>query len=111
VQVIVACGSFSPPTLLHLRIFEDAKTALNASGKYTVIGGYLSPVHIDYGKKSLVENFHRVNLVKAAVADSTCVPRSQRPRPLVPFLPHSPACSRSLWLVLLWKWERGGDGG
>ena len=60
----MACGSFSPPTMLHLRIFEDAKTALNASGKYTVIGGYLSPVHIDYGKKSLVENFHRVNLVK-----------------------------------------------
>lgn len=69
--VIVACGSFSPPTNMHLRIFEDAKIALNASGKYTVVGGYMSPVHTAYGKKSLVENHHRVNLVQAALADSS----------------------------------------
>ena len=69
--VVVACGSFSPPTLLHLRIFEDAKVHLNRSGKYTVVGGYLSPVHIAYGKRSLGDNHHRVNLVQAAVRDST----------------------------------------
>lgn len=69
--VIVACGSFSPPTNMHLRLMEDAKVALEAKGKYTVIGGYLSPVHTAYGKASLIENHHRVNLVKASVATSS----------------------------------------
>merc|ERR1719440_593117 len=37
---------------------------------YHVIGGFLSPVHIDYGKRSLVENFHRVNMVGESLQSS-----------------------------------------
>jgi hypothetical protein len=70
--VIVACGSFSPPTLMHLRLFEDAKDRLESTGKYAVIGGYLSPVHDAYGKASLVDMHHRLNMcqVREPVASS-----------------------------------------
>lgn len=67
--VIVACGSFSPPTLAHLRILEDARDALRAQGMH-VVGGFVSPVHAGYGKRSLVSMHHRVNMVSLAVADS-----------------------------------------
>lgn len=69
---IVACGSFSPPTVSHLRIFEDAKDALQERGYY-VVGGFLSPVHKDYGKKSLAAMHDRVNMCIEASGDSTWI--------------------------------------
>jgi nicotinamide mononucleotide adenylyltransferase len=42
--VIVACGSFSPPTYLHLRMFEMAKDQILEEGQYEILGGYYSPV-------------------------------------------------------------------
>ncbi|GKV19359.1 hypothetical protein SLEP1_g29635 [Rubroshorea leprosula] len=48
--VLVATGSFNPPTFMHLRMFELARDALNAEG-YCVIGGYMSPVNDAYKKK------------------------------------------------------------
>ena len=71
--VVVSCGSFSPPTMMHLRILEDAKDHLESTGKYAVVGGYVSPTHSAYGKVSLVAMHHRVNMCEAAVADSTWV--------------------------------------
>ena len=68
--VLVACGSFSPPTYMHLRIFEEARTALHATGQYAVVGGYLSPVHARYGKATLAPMHDRINMTKLAVADS-----------------------------------------
>ena len=62
--VVVSCGSFSPPTLMHLRLMEDAKDRLESTGKYTVVGGYLSPCHAAYGKASLVDMHHRLNMCK-----------------------------------------------
>lgn len=67
--VIVACGSFSPPTWAHLRIMEEARNALEAQGVH-VVGGFMSPTHQLYGKKSLVDMHHRVNMVAGALADS-----------------------------------------
>ncbi|CAE7208323.1 NMA1 [Symbiodinium microadriaticum] len=69
---IVAPGSFSPPTLLHLRMFEEARDALEraASGRFAVVGGYLSPVHDSYGKVTLAPSHHRLKMVEAAVSDS-----------------------------------------
>lgn len=67
--VLVACGSFSPITLLHLRIFEDARAALAAQNMDVVLG-VLSPVHAAYGKTSLVSMEHRLNMVELAVEDS-----------------------------------------
>jgi nicotinamide mononucleotide adenylyltransferase len=67
--VLVSCGSFSPPTVFHLRMMEDARDGLTAQG-YHVAGGFLSPVHTAYGKKSLVAMHHRVNMVGLALQDS-----------------------------------------
>jgi len=72
---IVAPGSFSPPTLLHLRIFEEARDRLERTtgpggARYVVVGGYLSPVHAAYGKESLAPAVDRLAMARLAVADS-----------------------------------------
>ncbi|CAO1626971.1 unnamed protein product [Sympodiomycopsis kandeliae] len=65
--VIVACGSFSPPTYLHLRIFEMAKDQVIESGKYELLAGYYSPVSDHYHKKGLAKARHRVRMCELAV--------------------------------------------
>lgn len=65
--VIVACGSFSPPTYLHLRMFEMAKDAIVEKGKYEIIGGYYSPVSDKYQKPGLAPSVHRVRMCELAV--------------------------------------------
>ncbi|KAG8733402.1 hypothetical protein FRC12_018896 [Ceratobasidium sp. 428] len=65
--VIVACGSFSPPTYLHLRMFEMAKDAIVEKGKYEIIGGYYSPVSDKYQKPGLAPAVHRVRMCELAV--------------------------------------------
>jgi len=66
---IVACGSYSPPTLAHFRVVEDSKDTVEALG-YHVVGGFMSPVHLAYGKKSLTSNVHRTNMVGLTLQDS-----------------------------------------
>lgn len=71
--VIVACGSFSPPTFLHLRIMEEAKICVGS--KYEIIGGILSPVNDHYGelhKPSLkaANGQHRVSMCNSATQSS-----------------------------------------
>lgn len=53
--VLVATGSFNPPTFMHLRMFELARDALNSEG-YCVIGGYMSPVNDAYKKRVTLVN-------------------------------------------------------
>ncbi|KAK0548195.1 Nicotinamide/nicotinic acid mononucleotide adenylyltransferase 1 [Tilletia horrida] len=65
--VIVACGSFSPPTYLHLRIFEMAKDSVVESGKYELLAGYYSPVSDSYKKAGLAKAEHRVRMCELAV--------------------------------------------
>jgi nicotinamide mononucleotide adenylyltransferase len=60
--IIVACGSFSPPTYLHLRIFEMAKDSIMESGKYELLAGYYSPVSDHYKKEGLAKATHRVRM-------------------------------------------------
>ncbi|XP_054778493.1 nicotinamide/nicotinic acid mononucleotide adenylyltransferase-like isoform X4 [Prosopis cineraria] len=67
--VLVATGSFNPPTFMHLRMFELARDALNSEG-YCVIGGYMSPVNDAYKKKGLVSAEHRVRLCHLACKSS-----------------------------------------
>ena len=67
--VLVACGSFNPPTIAHLRMMELARDALTARG-YDVMGGYLSPVSDAYWKQALAPGAERVALARAAAADS-----------------------------------------
>ncbi|GLT31036.1 hypothetical protein SLA2020_058030 [Shorea laevis] len=67
--VLVATGSFNPPTFMHLRMFELARDALNAEG-YCVIGGYMSPVNDAYKKKGLVSAEHRGQMCNLACKSS-----------------------------------------
>jgi len=64
--VIVACGSYSPVTYLHLRMFVMAQDDLQEKGQYEIIGGYFSPVADAYGKKGLAEARHRVRMCELA---------------------------------------------
>ncbi|XP_060076898.1 nicotinamide/nicotinic acid mononucleotide adenylyltransferase 1-like isoform X1 [Ylistrum balloti] len=68
--VLLACGSYSPVTNMHLRMFELAKDTLNKTGRYSVIGGIMSPVSDGYGKKGLVSAKHRCAMLKNALKTS-----------------------------------------
>lgn len=64
--VIVACGSFSPITYLHLRMFEMALDAITEQTKFEIIGGYYSPVSDNYKKQGLAPSHHRVRMCELA---------------------------------------------
>ncbi|XP_010936040.1 nicotinamide/nicotinic acid mononucleotide adenylyltransferase isoform X5 [Elaeis guineensis] len=70
--VLVATGSFNPPTYMHLRMFELAKDALKAQG-CSVIGGYMSPANDAYRKKDLLSANHRIQLCELACKSSSFV--------------------------------------
>nr|VDC79466.1 unnamed protein product [Brassica rapa] len=55
--VLVATGSFNPPTFMHLRMFELARDALHSEG-FHVLGGYMSPVNDAYKKEVLCRDFY-----------------------------------------------------
>jgi len=50
--VLVACGSFSPITFMHLRLFEQMKDYGDIKG-INIVGGYFSPVTDAYAKKGI----------------------------------------------------------
>lgn len=64
--VIVACGSFSPITYLHLRMFEMALDAITEQTRFEVVGGYYSPVSDNYKKQGLAPLHHRVRMCELA---------------------------------------------
>ncbi len=72
--VLIACGSFSPITYLHLRMFEMALDYIKDSAdEFEVLGGYLSPVSDAYQKKGLEKATHRLEMVRRAVSSSTWI--------------------------------------
>ena len=71
--LLVACGSFSPITYLHLRMFEMAADYVKFSTQFELIGGYLSPVSDAYQKAGLASTEHRY---ACFAFDFTCI--SQR---------------------------------
>jgi nicotinamide mononucleotide adenylyltransferase len=58
--VLVACGSFSPPTYLHLRLFSMASDYVRTNTNYELVGGYMSPVSDAYKKAGLAPAIHRL---------------------------------------------------
>jgi len=74
--LVLACGSFNPPTIMHLRLFELARDHLRTKG-INVIGGIISPVHDKYGKKGLLPSNHRIKMVKLAIEDNDFLKCSQ----------------------------------
>ena len=69
--VLVACGSFSPITNLHLRMFELAADYARHSTNFELIGGYFSPVSDAYKKEGLAPARHRLNMVKLACEETS----------------------------------------
>ena len=57
--LLVACGSFSPITFLHLRMFMMAADYVRISTEFEIVGGYLSPVSDAYKKQGLAPAEHR----------------------------------------------------
>lgn len=57
--LLVACGSFSPITYLHLRMFEMAADYVKLNTDFELVGGYLSPVSDAYKKAGLASAEHR----------------------------------------------------
>ncbi|MCJ1452297.1 hypothetical protein MMC28_002639 [Mycoblastus sanguinarius] len=73
--VLVACGSFSPVTFLHLRMFEMAKDFVrlgsgSVAEEFEVVGGFLSPVSDSYKKAGLASAHHRLRMCQLAVQNS-----------------------------------------
>jgi len=64
--VLVACGSFSPVTYLHLRMFEMAKDFVRQNTDFEIVGGYLSPVNDTYKKPGLLNSQHRIAMCSLA---------------------------------------------
>ncbi|KAH6629024.1 hypothetical protein C7974DRAFT_393669 [Boeremia exigua] len=69
--VLVSCGSFSPPTNLHLRMFEEATDFCEFETDYEVVGGFFSPVGDAYKKAGLASANHRINMTRIAVKESS----------------------------------------
>uniref|UniRef100_A0A1J3K610 Nicotinamide-nucleotide adenylyltransferase n=1 Tax=Noccaea caerulescens TaxID=107243 RepID=A0A1J3K610_NOCCA len=70
--VLVATGSFNPPTFMHLRMFELARDALQSEG-FHVLGGYMSPVNDAYEKEGLLSAEHRLEMCNLACKSSDFV--------------------------------------
>jgi len=71
--ILLACGSFNPPTMMHLRMFELASDYFrSAKNGYIVVGGVISPTHDNYKSKkpSLISSTHRLAMTQAAVVNN-----------------------------------------
>jgi len=55
---------------MHLRLFELAKDALNRTGLFDVIAGFISPVNDAYGKEGLLPAKHRLEMIRLATQTS-----------------------------------------
>ncbi len=80
--VLLACGSYSPPTIMHTRIFETARDFLHinqSERKIQIVGGFMSPVHELYGKKSLCDSAFTPHRVELVMPDHSCPPPPWRP--------------------------------
>lgn len=71
--VLIACGSFSPITFLHLRMFEMAADYARFNTQFEVVGAYLSCVGDAYKKTGLVKAAHRINMCSLAVQQSSWI--------------------------------------
>ncbi|KAJ4393424.1 Nicotinamide/nicotinic acid mononucleotide adenylyltransferase 1 [Gnomoniopsis smithogilvyi] len=69
--VLVACGSFSPITFLHLRMFEMASDYAKFNTKYEIVGGFLSPVSEAYKKQGLASAKHRIQMCSFAASKTS----------------------------------------
>lgn len=65
--VLLSCGSFDPVTVMHLRLFEEARDHLHEHTDRRVVAGIISPTHEAYQNKNLQSGEHRCAMVKLAL--------------------------------------------
>ena len=67
--VLILCGSFNPPTNMHMQLFNLAKDSLSEKN-IKVVAGIISPTHDEYKdqKPTLITSKHRVAMVQLALA-------------------------------------------
>ncbi|XP_014481145.1 PREDICTED: uncharacterized protein LOC106747775 [Dinoponera quadriceps] len=68
--ILMSCGSYNPPTNMHLRMFEIARDHLHRMGTHIVVGGVISPVHDAYAKKELASATHRCEMLRLALQNN-----------------------------------------
>ncbi|KAL3098927.1 hypothetical protein niasHT_024682 [Heterodera trifolii] len=68
--VLLLCGSFNPPTFLHLRMFERARDFLQQNCNCRVLEGLMSPVSDHFRKPDLASSVHRVRMAQLATESS-----------------------------------------
>lgn len=71
--VLVSCGSFSPITFLHLRMFEMCKDWVRSHTNYEIVGAYLSPVSDAYKKAGLASAEDRIEMCQLASNESNWI--------------------------------------
>lgn len=72
--ILVACGSFSPISTLHVQMLTMIREHLMVKNHFAhVIGGILSPVSDGYGKASLIGEQHRLKMCQLATDDVSWV--------------------------------------
>jgi len=76
--ILMACGSFNPPTMMHLRMFEIARDHLRETENVDVIGGIMSAAHVSYKKRNteLISNKDRHELVRLSLLSSDWIRQS-----------------------------------
>nr|AGU68213.1 nicotinamide-nucleotide adenylyltransferase [Strigomonas galati] len=74
--VIALCGTFNPMHTAHICMYDAAKAALTQSTtadplhrRFSVLGGYVSPVHDEYNKKGLHSFAERAQVADLCVAN------------------------------------------
>ncbi|VDM37217.1 unnamed protein product [Toxocara canis] len=70
---LLACGSYNPPTVMHLRMFEAARSFLETRYGCTVVEGIISPVADFFAKPDLIPAKHRMQMAELAVKSSTWI--------------------------------------
>lgn len=71
--VLLACGSFNPPTNAHLRMFERARNHFEMIMNCKVLEGIISPVNDAYKKPGLISSVHRMHMLHLALKTSNWI--------------------------------------
>uniref|UniRef100_A0A0R3S5L5 Nicotinamide/nicotinic acid mononucleotide adenylyltransferase 3 n=1 Tax=Elaeophora elaphi TaxID=1147741 RepID=A0A0R3S5L5_9BILA len=70
---LLSCGTFSPPTYMHLRMFERARDYLKKIHGWEVVEGIMSPIADSLGRPDMVPAKHRLKMVELAVKSSSWI--------------------------------------
>ena len=65
--ILVQVGAFNPITVLHTRLFYNARNILEKKMNFKVLGGFISPANDGYQKEGLLNFKDRVRMTELAL--------------------------------------------